>query len=255
MPGASPTLGRGRPDISNNRGGPNTVIASEAKQSISPSKERMDCFVASLLAMTSDTVPRSRRSFRARFARNFAPSAIRGRGECRMPDAPAASCAHIGSEYAHEYSQRATGITRHSRTQWFTAYFVISPATGFLATVVMRIKSTNLMPASGHQDHTTSPSAGKAPSSEAPPASIASRLAFVTIASRPSVRRDGVILPLIWGRDQQRRLRQINTTGKSRAHSVVYFVNPQIWWDRERPFICTQFSLPPPNQQTVIELR
>src|ERR1700686_4054962 len=29
-----------------------TVIASEAKQSISPRKERMDCFVASLLAMT-----------------------------------------------------------------------------------------------------------------------------------------------------------------------------------------------------------
>jgi hypothetical protein len=46
----------------------------------------------------------------------------RGRGECRAPDAPAASCAHIGNKYAHEYSQRATGITRHSRTQWFTAY-------------------------------------------------------------------------------------------------------------------------------------
>src|SRR5260370_34499747 len=29
-----------------------TVIASAAKQSISPRKERMDCFVASLLAMT-----------------------------------------------------------------------------------------------------------------------------------------------------------------------------------------------------------
>jgi hypothetical protein len=29
------------------------VIASEAKQSISPRKERMDCFVASLLAMTA----------------------------------------------------------------------------------------------------------------------------------------------------------------------------------------------------------
>jgi len=28
------------------------VIASEAKQSISPNKGRMDCFVASLLAMT-----------------------------------------------------------------------------------------------------------------------------------------------------------------------------------------------------------
>jgi hypothetical protein len=29
------------------------VIASEAKQSIKPRKERVDCFVASLLAMTS----------------------------------------------------------------------------------------------------------------------------------------------------------------------------------------------------------
>jgi hypothetical protein len=29
------------------------AIASEAKQSISPRKERMDCFVASLLEMTS----------------------------------------------------------------------------------------------------------------------------------------------------------------------------------------------------------
>jgi hypothetical protein len=29
------------------------VIASEAKQSISPHKGRMDCFVASLLAMTT----------------------------------------------------------------------------------------------------------------------------------------------------------------------------------------------------------
>jgi hypothetical protein len=29
------------------------VIASEAKQSISPRKGRMDCFVASLLAMTT----------------------------------------------------------------------------------------------------------------------------------------------------------------------------------------------------------
>src|SRR6266702_6085960 len=31
---------------------PLAVIASEAKQSISPQKERMDCFVAALLAMT-----------------------------------------------------------------------------------------------------------------------------------------------------------------------------------------------------------
>jgi hypothetical protein len=47
-----------------------------------------------------------------------------------------------------------------------------------------------LTPASGRQDHTTSPSAEPALSSAAPPASIASRLASVTIAIRPSVRRD-----------------------------------------------------------------
>src|SRR5216683_3056577 len=38
-----------------------TVIASEAKQSISPRKERMDCFVALLLAMTDlNRLPRIR---------------------------------------------------------------------------------------------------------------------------------------------------------------------------------------------------
>ena len=58
-----------------------------------------------------------------------------------MPDARCTRslvCA-MGSKYAHEYSQRATGITRHSRTQWFTAYTVLSPVIGFLATVVTRI--------------------------------------------------------------------------------------------------------------------
>jgi hypothetical protein len=29
-----------------------------------------------------------------------------------------------------------TGIIRHSRTQWFTAYTALSPVTGFLATVI-----------------------------------------------------------------------------------------------------------------------
>jgi hypothetical protein len=32
-----------------------------------------------------------------------------------------------------------TGIARHSRTQWFYGYFVLSPAIGFLATVALRI--------------------------------------------------------------------------------------------------------------------
>src|SRR4051794_24731411 len=49
MVGTSPTLLCPRYDL-----GP--VIASEAKQSISPRKERMECFVASLLAMTEVSV-------------------------------------------------------------------------------------------------------------------------------------------------------------------------------------------------------
>jgi hypothetical protein len=40
-----------------------------------------------------------------------------------------------GSKYAHEYSQRATGNHPAFPAQWFTAYIVLSPVIGFLATV------------------------------------------------------------------------------------------------------------------------
>ena len=43
----------------------------------------------------------------------------RGRGECRVPVAPAASCAMCGSKHTSIVTARSTGITRHSRTQWF----------------------------------------------------------------------------------------------------------------------------------------
>jgi hypothetical protein len=46
-----------------------------------------------------------------------------------------ASCAHIGGKYAHEYSQRGHRNRPAFRTQWFTAYSVLSPVIGFLATV------------------------------------------------------------------------------------------------------------------------
>ncbi len=40
-----------------------------------------------------------------------------GRGECRVPVAPAASCA-LGSDGKHTSNNEYTGIARHSRTQW-----------------------------------------------------------------------------------------------------------------------------------------
>jgi hypothetical protein len=65
------------------------------------------------------------------------------------------------------------------------------------ATVIGAIASANLTPASGRQDHTTSPSAGQRIRLRAA-ASTASRPTFVTIASAPL--RDGTaqIMELIW---------------------------------------------------------
>src|SRR6267154_6135903 len=49
-------------------------------------------------------------------------SAQRGRGERRMPVAPAASCA-LGSGRTHTSNNEYPGITRRSRTQWFYGLF------------------------------------------------------------------------------------------------------------------------------------
>jgi len=101
-----------------------------------------------------------------------------------------------------------------------TASFVLSPVTGLVCHRHQRIKvlsapgwadktSANLTPASGRQDHTTSPSAAivsrqravdrsqvfrlalRSHRAQNAAASTASRPASVTIASRPSVGRDG----------------------------------------------------------------
>src|SRR5882672_7498488 len=57
-----------------------TVIASEAKQSISPRKERMDCFVASLLAMTKGNKEEETMSDRLKGKRAVVTAAAAGIG-------------------------------------------------------------------------------------------------------------------------------------------------------------------------------
>ena len=94
---------------------------------------------------------------------------------------------------AHEYSQRShrksPGIPARNG---FTAYVELSPAIGLSCHHRPRkLVFANLTPASRRQDHTTSPSASKTLSSEAPPASTASNPASVTIAIRPSSGVDG----------------------------------------------------------------
>ena len=81
---------------------------------------------------------------------------------------------------------------------------MLSPVIGFLATVAGGVASTDLTPASGCQDHTSSPSALASPVKRAA-ASTASRPAFVTFAKRPSEwNRMAMDIEVIWvGRQEQ----------------------------------------------------
>ena len=93
------------------------------------------------------------------------PSSTRGRGECRVPNAPAAWCAHSGREYAHQYSQRKHRNHPASPTQWFYSFLRALPGDHRFVDPVIRAtrwRLANLTPASGRQNHTASPSANNA---------------------------------------------------------------------------------------------
>ena len=110
---------------------------------------------------------RSRQSFAisrrnaSEVCRKLALQNRRGRREDRVRAAPAVSCAIAHRKRAHEHTGPA-GASRPSLRSGFTAYFVLSPVNGFLATVIMRILPHHLTPAPRHQDHTTSPYASRA---------------------------------------------------------------------------------------------
>jgi hypothetical protein len=86
----------------------------------------------------------------------------RGRRECRALDAPASRVCN-GSGRAHTRSSGHTGITRHSPRNGLRLISRSPRRPGFFATVARGVTSANLTPASGCQDHTTSPSAPKCP--------------------------------------------------------------------------------------------
>jgi hypothetical protein len=98
------------------------------------------------------------------------PTEIRGRsatprGEQGMPgaDAPAAARGVVGSTRVSHHGH--TGITRHSPRNGFNSLFRALPGDrAFLPPsppkkLARSLLLENLTPASGHQDHTTSPSA------------------------------------------------------------------------------------------------
>ena len=92
---------------------PETVIASAAKQSILPRKERMDCFAS--LAMTSKhTFTLSPRNAPEPLM-NLPPKEGVGNAGCPLHPRPRVHLVLVERTRVNEYP----GITRRSRTQWF----------------------------------------------------------------------------------------------------------------------------------------
>ena len=144
--------------------------------------------------MTTDTVSRSRGAFRPSFALLVPPSQQRAQGM------PGARCARSRvCDGRKQKSTRVSQVTPESPgipyAMVLTASFVLSPATGLSCHRHPRIESANLTPASGRQDHTTSPAAS-APFGIGASTSTASHPASVTIANRPSVGQDVRIMPI-----------------------------------------------------------
>jgi hypothetical protein len=161
-------------------------LRAQAKQSILPREERVDCFVAR--APRNDEQKQFRdlaACFCARHSFIFRPLIQRAQGG-RAPDAPDSRVCNVIGRGAH-------ALVRSHRNhpalpaQWFTAYNALSPATGLSCHRRPRkLPFANLTPASGRQDHTFLPYADAALSSLAPSTSTAPRPTFVTIAKRPS---------------------------------------------------------------------
>ncbi len=95
---------------------------------------------------------------------SFAPE-NRGRGECRVPNAPAASCALCSFSMHTSIHSGGTGYIRHSPRNGFNSLFRALPGDRALlppSPAMMPSIIADLAPASGRQDHTISPSASSA---------------------------------------------------------------------------------------------
>ena len=115
-----------------------------------------------------------------------------------MPGAQCArsrACSVVNTRVSHHGH---TGNTRHSPRNGFNGFLRALPGDRALLppSPLRSLLPKNLTPASGRQDHTTSPSAC-APLVYGASASIASNPASVTIAIRPSVGWTAGVLKLI----------------------------------------------------------
>jgi hypothetical protein len=139
-----------------------------------------------------------------------------GSGECRVPVAPAASCAKCSK--AHELvTTVAPGSPGIPARDGFNGVLRALPGhRAFLPPSPTEMSSANLTPASGRQDHTTSPSADKRSRQQRRPRPSHPNLTFVTIAKRPlCVGRDGEDEEVICVKSEPKYFCQGGWTGKS----------------------------------------
>jgi hypothetical protein len=99
--------------------------------------------------------------FRARFGRLVPPSSSEGAGNAGRPMRPIAACAEVVfvSTRVVRSHRKSPGIPRAMVYGLFRA---LPGDRAFLPPSLAKMTSTNLIPASGHQDHATSPSASSA---------------------------------------------------------------------------------------------
>jgi hypothetical protein len=138
-----------------------TVIASEAKQSIIQRNERMDCFVASLLAMTSrhtSASPRRKTSEPLPESSALKTEGV-GNAGCPLHPQPPVQQKSTGGR-----SHRYTGEPGIPARNGFNGFLRALPGDrALLSPLPLRsLLLKNLTPASRRQDHTTSPSASGA---------------------------------------------------------------------------------------------
>jgi hypothetical protein len=133
-----------------------------------PQGGRLDCFVASAPRNDGETHILVLAAHCARVLQIRSPPEVRGRRECRVSDAPVAAKNAV-------VFHRFTGLNRHSLRNGFTVSFVLSPVTGLFCHRRLAKIPRDLTPASGRQDHTTSPYESRAVRLHAQLTSIAPR--------------------------------------------------------------------------------
>src|ERR1700733_4937014 len=119
--------------------------------------EELDCFVAR--APRNDARKQSRETNAPESLQTIPPK-VRGRRECRALGAPAALRAKIKSTQASHHGH--TGDIRHSPRNGFNGFLRGLPGEPGLLPPWPAAIATGLIPASGYQDATTSPSTTRA---------------------------------------------------------------------------------------------